>query len=186
MWHQWKKSKNCEHSLSIKKPAQKQVNSASDNGMNVRECDSRANANSLYTSVPLRQSSDKYQATSVTCCQPEYTYQNSLNYYNSSLSGHSGTITEAQPNPCADIQRGATYPTFSPLAPTFTTINQTPNNLLKASDYIAILGYPLSILVCLITRLDVWQDGPFPERRNFYMLSEQTSKRVVRLGLRIK
>ena len=95
------------------------MNSTTDNGMNVRGCGHIANTQ--YTSAPVCQSSYVYQAASVTDCRSTNKYQSSLNNSNSILNGHSG-ITEMQPSRCSDIQRGATYPTFSPLAQTYTTI----------------------------------------------------------------
>ena len=91
-----------------------------------------------HASAHFLQSSCVCQCHSVAHrgCMSEYKYPSSLKV-SPNLNGHLQTATDMYSYSGEHIQslhRAATFPTFSPLAPAFTNINQTTNSSSKASD----------------------------------------------------
>ena len=85
-------------------------------------------------------------------CTPNYFHPGSFKL-SPNLNGDLKAPSDMYSGPSGDIHsfhRAATFPTFSPLAPTFTNINQTTNSSLQASDNIdssTALGFKTSQLL---------------------------------------
>jgi len=98
----------------------------------VRECET----NKDHALGHFLQSSCVCQCIAHRGCMSEHKYPGSLKV-SPNVNGHLKNTTDMYSYHGEDIQslhRAATFPTFSPLAPAFTNINQTTTSSLKASD----------------------------------------------------
>ena len=103
--------------------------------MNVRRQDIKTDHD--YSSGSLLQCSLTQHDNPHIGCRSEYKYQGSSNMCCPNHNGNLNVPADLHSYHCSDIHsihRAATFPTFSPLAPTYTKINPTPTDSLKASD----------------------------------------------------
>ena len=107
--------------------------------------------NSTNEGEILLHASNAHVARSQTVSLFEHQYHGLSNVSCSNVNGHLKLVADMQSYPNGNIQPGSMLPSLTPIAPTFTTINQATNNSLNASDRVLrslFLTSQISLPIC--------------------------------------
>ena len=118
---------------------------------------SRSKKNITNDSETFLQPSCAHLTKSHTVSSSEHQYHGLSNVSCSNVNGHLKLVADMQSYPNGDIHQEANWPSLTPIATTFTTINQTTNNSLNASERVSHLNYITNKAAATISILTIYR-----------------------------